>query len=330
MGFARKDLRGGYEKQLERQVVALFKPRNGADAEVEGTVRYLFRRQEHDGWGFAKVEAKVGQSKVLVTCTGLLPDDIADEARVRVTGQWSKHSRYGWQVKIRTCSIALSTHPYAVESWLEARFENIGPVRARRLALHFGEELWDVVEHQPLRLTEVEGIGPQLAEGIQVAYQRYKHEREVYEYLGGLGLGARAIKRALDVWGTEARRKVERNPYDLMLLPRTTFKTADRIALRMGLSRQDPRRIYAGYTYAAGLLEREGHTCATRPKLVATAAGSDVLGLRFKLTEAHFAEAVEAGALVGEFGAYFRPAMADAEHLIAERVAGLLNPGGGQ
>ena len=36
----------------------------------------------------------------------------------------------------------------------------IGPITSKRLVRHFGAEVFDIIEAQPERLREVDGIGP--------------------------------------------------------------------------------------------------------------------------------------------------------------------------
>lgn len=315
-GSSRSDHQTHGEKAEQQLIIKRFTPKERLDATIEGDCVHLYRLDS--GWGFARIW--MPSEKLGVSITGTLGGELYDGARVRAHGFWSNHNRYGWQVKLRALEVLLATSVDGVIAWFQDRFPDVGPIRARSLLDTFKAEIWDVIEKDHKRLSEAPQIGEKLAEQIHHTYISYKHEREAYVYLAKIGLSAEAIKRAFNLWGRDTEKRVAENPYRLMELPNVSFKQADVIARHAGVKAADPRRILAGYVFAMQLLEREGSTCATPQKLMATAAGKECLGLTLKTVKEHFDRAVEEGGLVGEFGMYFRRDMADAEHLIAEQV----------
>lgn len=314
--------RARHELQAQKEIVAEFKPKDRADAEISGTCTH--HHLLDSGWGFATI---LTAEKINVSVTGMLGGELYDGARVTVHGMWANHPKYGWQVKLRALDIVLGTSLDGVQAWFQERFPDVGPVRAKSLLATFGQEIWDVIENHPERLTEAPDIGETIAERIHYTYINYRHERDAYIYLAKVGLGPEAIRKAFNLWGRSTQQVVEENPYNLIRLPGVGFKQADRIARAAGLKAIDPRRIEAGYVYAMEVLEREGSTCASAPKIIATAAGQEVLGLSTTTVRPYFDAAVEAGGIIGEFGVYFRKRTADAEHLIATQVAELVQYG---
>jgi exodeoxyribonuclease V alpha subunit len=311
------------EEAQQRALISAHKPTQGGKVELSGECSYVYKRGDHGGWGFGRLSTPKGE----ITFNGALPEDLYVGARCTIEGAWQQHPRYGWQVKLRIVEVQLGTDEVGVIGWFEARFDDIGPIRARALVRHFGAQLWEVVETAPTRLTEVSGIGEKLAESIAATYQNFKHERELYTYLAKIGLGAGAIKHATQRWGRDAKRTLEENPYALRDLPGVSFPQADRIARNAGIKAIDLRRVIAGYAYAMELLEREGHTCSSVAKIQAMTAGKDVLNIRLQTVQQHWTDAVVAGGLVEEFGAFARKATADAEHMIAEQIFALRHPG---
>ena len=320
--FKRIDHSTRNEKHAQEAIVRAFSPVERQSVIVEGVCihRYLL----DSGWGFGTV---LTDDKISVPFVGTFGGELYDGARVRVHGTWGNHVKYGWQVKVSALEVLLATSNSGVQAWFQDRFPDVGPVRAKSMLDTFGAELWTVIEKDWKRLAEADQIGEVLAERIHHTFLNYKHEREAYVWLASIGLGPDAIRKAFNLWGRETRRIIEENPYTLTELPNIGFKQADRIARAAGVKAIDERRILAGYAYAMEVIEREGSTCATAQKILATAASGDVLGLQLSTVRKHFDKAVETGSLIGEFGAFFRGVMADAEHSIAMQVGELVRQG---
>ncbi len=59
----------------------------------------------------------------------------------------------------------------------------IGPVYAKKLLRAFRDKVFDVIEAEPDRLREVDGIGPVRASRIAVAWAEQKVVREIMVFL---------------------------------------------------------------------------------------------------------------------------------------------------
>lgn len=308
------------EERDQDKLVSILKPKANQDAELTGELIFIYRQAS--GWGFANLKL---DDKNTVNITGTLGGEVYEGCRVTVHGFWTQHAKYGWQVKIRALEVQLASSLSGVVAWFSDRFPDVGPVRAASLVETFKEEIWNIIENDWPRLAEAPQIGDKLAEQIQQTYHYYKRERDAYVYLAKVGLGPEAIKKAFDLWGADVQKLVDANPYILMTLPSVGFKYVDRVARNAGLKAVDPRRILAGYSYALELIEREGNTCASAVKIQSVAAGNEVLGLSLDTVRKHFDEAMSAGNIVSEFGAFFRKDTADAEHLIAEQISAMVH-----
>src|SRR6266851_10471925 len=75
----------------------------------------------------------------------------------------------------------------------------IGPTFAQRLVSAFRETVFEVIEHAPQRLLEVEGIGPKRARRITASWADQKVIREIMAFLQGHGVStSRAVRVASD------------------------------------------------------------------------------------------------------------------------------------
>lgn len=315
-----------HQQDDQSYLVAKLEPKERAKVELKGSVDFVRVVNEQNGWGFARI---FHPAKVQVPVTGIV-EDLYEGADVELGGIWVKHSRFGWQIKLERVLLCLPTHDDGVVAWLAYRMPDVGPVRARAIVRAYPvPELWGVLENEPEMLTSVDGIGPAIAEGIARAYTVWKFEREQFAKLAGFGLKPEQIRAAVHEWGGEAAAKIEVDPYITRALPGIGFKAADAIARNMGMKKIDPRRIVAGLGYAAELLEREGHTCHRAKKLMSTACGPDVLGLRPKYVTPVFKQAVQERELIEDHRKlYYRPVMARAEGRAFDRLAELVSPEG--
>ena len=86
--------------------------------------------------------------------------------------------------------------PDSIKRYLASgMIRGIGPAYARRLVKAFGEAVFDVVETEPERLREVEGIGPVRAARIAAGWAEQKVVREIMLILHAHGVGtSRAVR----------------------------------------------------------------------------------------------------------------------------------------
>src|SRR6266516_2860495 len=73
--------------------------------------------------------------------------------------------------------------------------EGLGPHFAKKLVQAFGEQVFDVIEQTPERLTELDGIGPKRKKRVVEAWEAQKIIREIMVFLHSHGVGtARAVR----------------------------------------------------------------------------------------------------------------------------------------
>jgi ribosomal protein S13 len=128
------------------------------------------------------------------------------------------------------------------------------------MVAHFKMETLAVVEGQPDRLTEVDGIGRHRAQKIAAAFAEHRHVQDVMVFLLGhgvsIGFAARIVKR----YGKDAIKIVRANPYRLAVeVWGIGFRTADAIAERLGIARDSPDRLDAGLIHVLGEHVEDGH-----------------------------------------------------------------------
>src|SRR5204863_8259796 len=130
----------------------------------------------------------------------------------------------------------------------------------KKLVRAFGEKVFDVIEATPDRLREVDGIGPVRAASILAAWAEQKAVREIMVFLHSHGVGTARAVRIFKTYGSDAVQVMTENPYRLARDIRGIgFKTADAIAMRLGIEKSAMIRIRAGISYALTDAMDEGH-----------------------------------------------------------------------
>jgi exodeoxyribonuclease V alpha subunit len=124
----------------------------------------------------------------------------------------------------------------------------------------FGEKVFDIIEATPDRLREVGGIGPVRATSILSAWAEQKAVREIMVFLHSHGVSTARAVRIFKTYGSDAIQVMSENPYRLAREIRGIgFKTADAIAMKLGIEKTAMIRLRAGISYALTDAMDEGH-----------------------------------------------------------------------
>lgn len=225
----------------------------------------------HNGQnGFCVLRLKVKGEHDLVTLVGHTPSVTPGEYAT-ASGQWNVDREYGRQFKAEWLRIHQPTTATGIEKYLgSGMVKGIGPFFAKKLVQAFGTDVFSVIENEPNRLREIEGIGRKRLERITAGWASQKVIREIMVFLHGHGVSTSKSVRIYKTYGNDAVRVVQENPYRLAQDIRGIgFKSADTIAKNVGIDRHSPLRARAGISYT--LLEASGnagHCCLPRSELV--------------------------------------------------------------
>jgi exodeoxyribonuclease V alpha subunit len=239
---------------------------------LRGTLERITFHNEENGYTIARLMPQ-GRDYV-VTIVGHMMN-VTIGASLRLRGQWVTHAQYGKQFVVEEYTEELPATVEGLRKYLgSGLIKGIGPVTADRIVGHFGLETLAVIEQAPERLIEVPGVGRKRVGLIGRAWQEQQQIKEIMLFLQAhdvsTGLAVKIFKR----YGGEAVAVVREDPYRLAReVYGIGFLTADRIAQRLGIASDNPRRIEAGLVYALGQQSDNGHVFAPRDLLVAEGAG---------------------------------------------------------
>ena len=144
--------------------------------------------------GFCVIRVKARGHRDLVTVVGHAAVISAGEW-ITAVGDWTNDRSHGQQVKARFLKTSAPTSAEGIEKYLgSGMIRGIGPVYAKKLLRAFGDKVFDVIEAEPGRLRDVDGIGPVRANRIVVGWAEQKVVREIMFFLHSHGVGsARAV-----------------------------------------------------------------------------------------------------------------------------------------
>lgn len=249
--------------------------------------------------------------------------------RLEVKGHWVQHKRYGRQFAADGWSRIIPESVDGIERFLgSGAVKGMGPALAHRVVAAFGKDTMAVLEKDPQRLLEVEGIGPKKLAVITESFYEEKQVNDIAYDLEQHGVAGRYASRLLQKYGDDVHYVLTEEPYRMIAeIDGIGFKTADQIALAYGMDRQDPQRLSAGLTYVLRTMTQNGHVCIPDTELVRRAAfilQADALGLHDILREA-----IEVGQLcTADFEGtlyVYTPEAYEEEEYIARRIGEMGN-----
>ena len=243
----------------------------GTGAVLDGVLERVTFANPETGYTIARIAPERGAE--LVTAVGpLLGAQVGEFLRLR--GRWSSHPRYGRQFEVHSYATVLPATAAGIQKYLgSGLIKGIGPVMAERMVAHFGVDIMHVIDHEPGRLIEVDGLGPKRTAMIAAAWAEQKAIKEVMIFLQGVGVSTSLAVRIYKKYGDASVSVVRHEPYRLAAdVWGIGFKTADTIAAAVGIARDSPERIKAGLAYTLSEAADDGHCYLPAPNLTADAA----------------------------------------------------------
>ena len=305
-----------------------FSAARGANGEAEtehvsGVVNRILYRSEETGYTVCGVAARGHGDEIVVVgnCPGVWEGET-----LKAEGRWVRHKQHGVQFQ----ASQLACYPPATSAGIErflasGMIKGIGKVMAERLVKAFGDETLTIIDRESKRLEEVDGIGPTRREMIKASWNERKAVRDIMVFLQSHGVGTAHAMRIFKQYGNDAVAVVRANPYRLCAeVWGIGFKTADRIAMSLGVPPQSELRARAGIVYLLETLADEGHCFCPREDLIP--AAERLLEIPDgAVLNAALDHSIETGALVEESRNVYQTHLHHAEKGVAENLIRLLD-----
>ena len=234
---------------------------------IEGVLERITFYNEENGFLIGKLKGSEGKEEIAVV--GKAPKVQCGETLL-LSGSWTMHPKHGKQFSFDKFESKLPASAYGIRKYLASGLiHGIGKTYAKKIVDHFGADTLRVISEESARLQEIEGIGKMRAKSIKQAWEEQKAVREVMMFLQTYGVTDALCLRLVRKYGNEAKTILETDPYRIIReVKGIGFKTADRIALNLGLASNGPPRIEAGILHTMQECEDQGHTHFERREIV--------------------------------------------------------------
>lgn len=293
-------------------------------SQLAGVLERITFQNPDNGFTVARLQP-AGVAAEAVTVVGAL-SGVGVGASLAMVGQWRQDGRHGRQFVVVSYRVVQPDTLIGIEKYLgSGMIKGIGPSYAARIVAHFGLETLAVLEQEPERLREVAGLGGKRVEAIGRAWREHRDLHEVMVFLQGHDISAALAVKIYRTYGRDSLAVVRANPYRLAEeIWGVGFRSADRVALSLGMSPLDHRRARAGLLFVLNEAAGEGHCYLEQVDLVNQCA--DLLGTQPDLVEAELPRLVVDERLVLSSAKVYLAQLYHAETGVA---AGLLRLHGG-
>lgn len=232
--------------------------------EITGEIKDIIYKNEINSYTIADFETDEEETTIVGYLPFVNPGDT-----LKLIGKFVEHKDYGRQFKIDTFEKLMPQTLGALERYLaKGNIKGIGEAIAKRIIRTFGEETIHVFKYEPERLSTIRGISK---EGAKEMSNQFIENWEVWQIVGFLekfGIGAEYAKKVFDLYGTKAIEEIESNPYILIDLTKgVDFKQIDKMALDLGISYDNDKRVESGIKYGLIRSTYNGNACVLKENL---------------------------------------------------------------
>ena len=186
----------------------------------------------------------------------------SDKVRYNMTGKWSKSQKHGIQFEVERYEEVITPTREGIIAYLASgQIRGIGKKTAERIYDTFGQETLQVLDQEPKKLLTVRGISEKKLRKIVDSYLANRGARDVIAFLAPHGVSPNRAVRLYREYGEETMDIVRNHPYRLCELAGIAFRTADKLAMSMGIDPLSPERIDQALLYTLTDAETKGHLC---------------------------------------------------------------------
>ncbi len=289
---------------------------------IEGIIDDIIYKNEANGY----TVCEIASGRNLLTAVGYMPF-INEGETIKATGKWVKHPDYGDQFKVELYEKVLPQTADAIEKYLASGIvKGVGPATAAKIVLRFGSSTLEIISGEPQRLSEIKGISLDKALNIGQALNEQKGLRDVVMFLQEYGINPSVCIKIHKAYADMAVARIRENPYRLCEdVFGIGFKTADRIAMKLGIDPVSRFRIRSGIKYILSHAATNGHTYLPENVLKEYAAqllGSQEIDIEDSLISLIFDKAVQVERNDGA-GRVYLSSFHTAEQGVCKRLLGL-------
>ncbi|HJN37374.1 MAG TPA: ATP-dependent RecD-like DNA helicase [Gammaproteobacteria bacterium] len=236
---------------------------------IKGPVEHVTFFNAESGYCVLKVKFKKKLHAVIGTIAHITPGEI-----IEAHGEWINDKQYGKQFKATTLHTSVPTSMSGIKKYLSSGIiKGIGKHFADKLIEKFKDNLFEVIEKEPKRLGEIEGIGAKRIDIIHHSWISQKSIHSVMMFLHDHGFGTARAHKIFKTYGNQAIEFIKKNPYQLYDDIRGIgFKMCDDLALKLGFDPYSIDRLSAATRHILQEASSKGHCALPQSKLIELSA----------------------------------------------------------
>ena len=241
---------------------------------VTGYVDHIIFQNKENGYAVVSLTAK-GEE---VVCVGNFRAVEAGET-LELQGSFVEHPIYGSQLKVESARVVVPDNEESICRYLgSGAIKGIGESLAAKIVKKFGEDTFRIMEQEPERLAEIKGISERKAREISAQVEEKRDMRQAMIFLQKYGISTTLSAKIYQHYGQSVYRVIEENPYQIAdHVPGVGFKTADEIAIKVGMHADSDFRVRSGIFYTLLQSVNDGHIFLKQEVLLRRA--SELLGV---------------------------------------------------
>lgn len=233
--------------------------------DIVGTVNSVVFRNNENGYSIIKLNTAEGE---LVT-SGKFPI-VGEGEELSLHGEMILHPKYGKQFKANYVKIKKPTSAEQIIKYLSSGLiSGVGLVTATNIVSMFQDKTLDIIENEPLTLAKVKGVSKEKALNIALRYNEIKKLQDAVIFLQNFDVSTNLAVKIYEKYKNSTERILNTNPYKLVEdIDGIGFKTADKIAIKMGIEPDSTFRMRAGLVYTLKMVaEKTGSTLINKESL---------------------------------------------------------------
>lgn len=232
--------------------------------EIKGEIKEIIFQNEINSYTIAVFQTETEETTVV----GYLPFITIGDS-LKLEGKFVEHQEYGRQFKIDTFEKIMPETLDSLERYLaNGTIKGVGPATAKRIVEKFQDETLYILKFEPHQLATIKGISESKAVEISTQFNENWELWQIVGYLEKFGIGVQNAKNVYKALGANAIEEIEANPYVLIdVANNVDFKVVDKMAVEMGIEKNNAKRVRSGIKYALIRATYNGHCAVLKENL---------------------------------------------------------------
>ncbi len=242
--------------------------------------------------------------------------DVGESDSLILKGDYNIHHSYGKEFIVKEYEFNSEDKLEAIRRFLSSSIiKGIGVKTAEKIVDEFGEDSIRILKENPDELMRVNGIGEKNIKSIKESVLSLGPVLDTMLFLTAVGLGQSLSYKIIEEFKDSTEYEIKDNPYILIKkIKGIGFKTADRIAKRIGIPEDSPFRIRSFIIYILETALEDGDTFLHEEELINKTV--DEIGISAEFARENLESLVESGEIIIEEGCVYLKFV----HIIEEKI----------